>query len=313
MNAIRTLRDGESVADIYFCKNKTVAKTKAGKTYYSLILQDKTGTLDAKIWDLHNGIEHFDAMDYIYVEGQIITFNEQLQLNVRRVRKAREGEYREEDYMPSSPRDIGEMYQQLLDLINSVKEPHLQKLLRAFFVEDSQFIRKFKAHSAAKSIHHGFMGGLLQHTLGVAKLCDYLAASYPVINRDLLITAAICHDIGKLDEISDFPENDYTDDGNLMGHIVIGAMMVQDKIREQADFPGELGKELLHCILAHHGELEYGSPKKPALIEALALTLADNTDAKLETFTEILEKNTDKKDWIGFNKMLESNLRHTTE
>lgn len=311
MNFIKSLHEGEMVSEVYFCKNKTVSKTRAGKTFYSLVLQDSTGTIDGKIWDLNNGIEHFEKMDFIYTEGEITSFNGALQYNIKRVRRAREGEYEPSNYMPTTKKNVEEMYAEVLRLTDSVQEPHLAKLLSAFFREDRDFIEKFKKHSAAKAVHHGFIGGLLQHTLGVAKLCDYLAAAYPVIDRDLVITAALCHDIGKLDELSSFPENDYTDVGNLVGHIVMGAMMVEEKIKAQPDFPEELGRELVHCILAHHGELEYGSPKKPALIEAVALNLADNADAKLETFTEILDQGDEKKDWLGFNRLMESNIRRT--
>ncbi len=311
MNYLNTLREGEMVSEVYFCKSKVVAKTKAGKTYYSLILQDMTGTIDAKIWDLSSGIDHFEQMDYIKVDAQITSFNDTLQMNIKRVRRAQEGEYDVSDYMPCSKFNIDDMYKELIGIIDSISEPHLKELLDSFFVKDVRFVENFKKHSAAKSIHHGFIGGLLQHTLAVAKLCDFLATSYPVLNRNLLITAAICHDIGKVYELSDFPENDYTDAGQFMGHIVMGTMMVRDKINQIEGFPAVLAQELQHCILSHHGELEYGSPKKPAIIEAVALSYADNTDAKLEQFTEILEKNADKNEWLGFDRLFESNLIKT--
>lgn len=311
MNYINELRDGEMISEVYLCKNKVVAKTKAGKSYYSMQLQDKTGMIDAKVWELNNAIAHFDPMDFIRVDAQVTSFNGTLQLNVKRVRVADEGEYDAADYMPCSGKNLDDMFNQMLSIIDSVSNEYLKKLLQMFFVEDKAFADRFKKHSAAKSIHHGFIGGLLEHSLSVAKLCDYMASNYPVINRDLLVTAAICHDIGKVDELSTFPENDYTDEGQLVGHIVMGAMMIQDKIREIPGFPTVLGNELKHCILAHHGELEYGSPKKPSLIEALALAHADNIDAKLQTFTELLGANTDKTDWLGFNKMFEANIRIT--
>ena len=180
-------------------------------------------------------------------------------------------------------------------------------------MEDSDFVRRFCFHSAAKSVHHGFVGGLLEHTLSVMKLCDYFAAVYPRLNRDLLLTGALFHDIGKTRELSAFPENDYTDDGQLLGHIIIGTEMVSERIREIPGFPEKLAAELKHCILAHHGELEYGSPKKPALFEAVALSLADNADAKLETMNEIIAGAGDNNGWLGYNRLLESNVRKTTE
>lgn len=151
-------------------------------------------------------------------------------------------------------------------------------------------MKRFKGHSAAKTVHHGFIGGLLEHTVNVVKLCIYYCKSYSILNQDLLITAAMPHDAGKTVELSAFPANDYTDEGQLLGHIMIGAEMIHDRAREIPDFPAKPERELKHCILAHHGELEYGSPKKPALAEAARLNLADNTDAKMETLTEILRQ-----------------------
>ncbi len=312
MRYINELREGDNVAGIYLCKQKTIQKTKAGKTYYSLILQDKTGVIDTKIWELNNGIDNFEQMDYIRVDGNVTSFQGSLQMNVRRLRRAREGEYLPQDYIPCSVYDIDKMYRELSDYVNSVQNPHLRKLLVAFF-NSQDFAGKFKGHSAAKRVHHGFMGGLLEHTLHVTRLCDFYCEQYPVLNRDLLITAAICHDIGKIHELSEFPENDYTDEGQLIGHIVIGTMMVDEKIRTITGFPPKLANELKHCILAHHGELEYGSPKRPALIEALALNFADNTDAKMESFMEALaEENRQSGEWRGYNKLFESNIRATS-
>ena len=312
MNYINTLHEGDNISEVYFCKTKTVAQSKNGKTYYSLVLQDKTGTLDAKVWDLSNAIAHFEAMDYIKVDGQITVYNNSLQMNVRRIQKAQEGTYDEAEYMPYTKYNVDEMYDELLGYVSSVKNEYLSRLLKSFFVDDANFVKRFKKHSAAKAVHHNFIGGLLQHTLAVTKMCDFLAASYEIINRDLLITAAICHDIGKLHELSKFPENDYTDEGNLLGHIVMGAMMVRDKANEIEGFPSLLQSELEHCILAHHGELEYGSPKKPELVEAVALSFADNTDAKLESFRSEAENSVTETGWIGYSKWFDSNIRKTT-
>ena len=311
MNYINELREGEFISEVYFCKSKTDGTAKTGKTYYSLVLQDKTGTIDGKIWDLSNAIAHFEPMDYIKIDGQVTAFKGTLQLNIKKVRKANEGEYDPGEYMPYTKKNIDEMYRELVDIINSISNKYLKKLLESFFIEDTEFAARFKNHSAAKSIHHGFVGGLLEHTLSVAKLCDFLATRYPVIKRDLLVTAAIFHDIAKVDELSTFPENDYTDEGQLIGHIVMGAMMITERIAAIDGFPVTLANELKHCVLSHHGELEFGSPKKPALIEALALAHADNLDAKLQTFTEVLESNNGKTEWLGYNKMFESNVRAT--
>ncbi len=314
MKYIETVREGDKISEIYFCKSRTSAVTKNGKPYDSVILQDKTGTIDGKIWDPNSGgIGDFDAMDYVDVVGDVINFNGTLQLNIKRMRKVSEGEYDPKEYLPTTEKDIEAMYGELKGLIESVKNPYLNRLLTMKYIQDEDFIRHFKNHSAAKSVHHGFVGGLLEHTLSVTKLCDYMAANYPVINRDLLLTAAIFHDIGKVQEIAPFPVNDYTDEGNLLGHIVIGSELVGKLAAQIPDFPQKTLLQLKHCILAHHGELEYGSPKKPSMIEAVALNLADNTDAKLETMKEILMGNQNaESDWLGFNRLFECNIRKTT-
>ena len=312
MRFINELREGERLNGIYLCKHKQAAVTKNGKAYENVILQDKTGTIDAKIWDPNSqGIDDFDAMDYIDIVGDVTSFQGALQVSIKRARKAYEGEYEPGNYLPVSEKSIDGMYQELMQYISAIHNPYLSRLLKLFFVEDEEFSRTFKGHSAAKTVHHGFMGGLLEHTLGVVKLCDYYCLAYPILNKDLLITAAILHDAGKTKELSAFPLNDYTDDGQLLGHIMIGAEMIHDRAAQIPGFPEKLENQLKHCILAHHGELEYGSPKKPALAEAVALNLADNTDARMETLTEIFRAAGDNKDWLGYNRLFESNIRKT--
>jgi len=311
MKYLKDYKEGDRISEIYLCKFKQSAVTKNGKPYENVILQDKTGTMDAKIWDPNSaGIEDFDPLDFIEVFGDIVSFQGAFQVNVKRIRRCREGEYDPAEYLPVSKKDIGKMYEQLKGFIASLENPYCRKLLEKLFVEDQDFAKRFCNSSAAKTVHHGFVGGLLEHTLSVTQLCDFYCTRYPILKRDLLLTAAMCHDIGKTKELSPFPENDYTDIGNLLGHIVMGSEMVSDLAKEIPGFPPTLLGELKHCILAHHGELEYGSPKKPALVEAEALNFADNTDAKMETFTELLE-GTNESGWLGYNRMLESNVRAT--
>ena len=174
--------------------------------------------------------------------GDVNSFAGALQISIKRARKASEGEYDPADYLPSSRYDIEKMYQELLTYVESVGNPYLSTLLKRYFVEDQEFIRRFRSSSAAKSVHHGFIGGLLEHTLSVTRLCQYFTKAYPVLNRDLLITAAIFHDIGKTRELSAFPQNDYTDDGQLLGHIMIGAEMVHGRCGGDSGIPREAGK-----------------------------------------------------------------------
>lgn len=314
MRYIEDLREDMTINEIYFCRKKQELQTKAGKPYYSVTLQDKTGNLDGKVWNtMSGGIDEFSSLDYVNVSGRITSFQGNLQLNIDRVRKCEEGEYDEADYMPCTKKNMDEMYGELTQLIGTIKEPHLKQLLEQFFVQDGTFQKNFRQHSAAKSVHHGFIGGLLEHTLGVTKLCDFFANTYPLINRDLLLTAAMFHDMGKLIELSGFPENDYTDAGQLLGHIYIGAHIVENACDGIEGFPPQLKRELIHCILAHHGELEYGSPKKPALVEAFALNFADNVDAKFETLLELMAGgDPENLEWLGFQRTLDSNIRRTS-
>ena len=312
MNYLKDYREGEKFAGTYLCKQKQVVKTKAVKTYYSLILQDRTGTADGKIWELNNGIANFEAMNYIHCEGMVTSFQGNLQMNISRVRISDEGEYDPADYVPCSEKNIDEMFSAILKYVASVQNKYLRQILEMYFVQDKEFTENFKKHSAAKSVHHSFMGGLLEHTLGVTDMCQYFSEHYPMLHRDLLITAALFHDMGKIQEISDFPMNDYTDDGQMLGHIYIGARAMEDAASKIPGFPVKLKNELVHCILSHHGKMEFGSPKVPAIMEAMALHMADNADAKLQTMKEIFQAAGDNMDWLGYNRMFESNLRRTS-
>lgn len=316
MKFIQEWQEGMRISGVYLVKSKTSAMTKNGKPYENVILQDKTGSIDAKVWEPDSpGIEDFEALDYIDVIGDVTRFAGALQISLKRVRKAREGEYTPADYLPVSEKNTEQMLEMLQAYVQQVQNRYLRELLEMFYVRDEEFLHRFSTSSAAKSVHHGFIGGLLEHTLGVVRICAYMADHYPVLNRDLLLTAAIFHDIGKTKELSAFPKNDYTDDGQLLGHIVIGTEMIHDAAAKIEHFPAGLEMDLKHCILAHHGELEYGSPKKPALAEAVALNLADNLDARMETITELLKANAGKKggEWLGYNRLFESNIRKTGE
>lgn len=316
MKYIETFREGEKIADIYLCKHKTSAVTKNGKPYDSAILQDKTGTIDAKIWDPNSlGIDDFDALDYVEVVADVVCFNGTMQLNVKRVRRVSEGEYDPKEYLPVSEKNLDCMFDELLKYAGSIKNIYLRALLEKFFVDDKEFALAFKQHSAAKSVHHGFIGGLLEHSLSVTKLCDFYCTQYPLLNRDLLLTAAMLHDMGKVYELSGFPVNDYTDEGQLLGHIVIGSEKVTMAAAAIEGFPVKVLNELKHCILAHHGELEFGSPKKPALMEAVALSFADNTDAKMQTMKELFAsaQPAEGTEWLGYNRLFESNIRKTSK
>ena len=286
MRYISDLHEGDQVSEIYLCKTKSPGTSKFGKSYYSLTLQDKTGMIDGKVWELTNAIGHFEAMDYILVRGQVTSYQGSNQLNIQQIRKAQEGEFDMADYMPSTKKDIDGMFKELLAMINKTKNQYLKQLAEKIFIEE--------------------------HSLSVAKICESYASLYPQLNRDLIVMCALWHDMGKVEELSSFPENDYTDEGQLVGHIVMGAIKLDRLIREIPGFPPKLANEVKHCMLAHHGELEFGSPKKPALLEAIALSQADNLDAKMETFAEIMEKQKEDQEWSGFQRLLDTRIRKTS-
>lgn len=312
MKFIKDIREGDSVSGIYLCRKKEVGKKKSGDDYFALTLTDKTASVDGKIWNTNSsGIAEFDSGDYIYIEGTTNLFNQRLQIIINRLRKCHEGEYDPADYVPSTSKNVGAMYKELTEIVSLVNNIWLRRLLEDIFINDKAVAKAFCEHTAAKQIHHAFRGGLLEHTLSVTRNCMAFANNYPVLNRDVLLTSSLLHDIGKLNELSDLPENDYTDEGQLLGHIYLGAEFVGKRIDKIEGFPHKLRNEIVHCILAHHGKLEFGSPKKPALAEAIALNMADDMDAKMETLGELFDTAQSDEGWLGYQKNFESNVRKT--
>lgn len=308
MKYINELREGENIIEHYLCKSRQTMKSRNGKNYLSLKLQDKTGMVDAKVWDLNNDIQSFQENDFIKVDAFVTTFNNELQLNVKRIRRSREGEYDPADFVPSTDKNIDEMYDQLMSYIKTMKNPYLKKLLEEIFLRHPVISKEFKYHSAAKAMHHSFRGGLVEHTLSVTQLCDFLAPRYNYVNRDILVASAMLHDVGKVLELSDFPTNDYTDDGQLLGHLILGSELIRDAAAKIDGFPKRLESLMKHCMLSHHGEYEYGSPKLPSTPEAFLLHCADNLDAKTKMIEEALAADSTKGHWAGYNRMLQRNL-----
>lgn len=308
MKYINELHEGENIIEHYLCKSRQTMKSRNGKNYLSLKLQDKTGMVDAKVWDLNNDIQSFQENDFIKVDAFVTTFNNELQLNVKRIRRSREGEYDPADFVPSTDKNIDEMYDQLMGYIKTMKNPYLKKLLEEIFLRHPVISTEFKYHSAAKAMHHSFRGGLVEHTLSVTQLCDFLAPRYNYVNRDILVASAMLHDVGKVLELSDFPTNDYTDDGQLLGHLILGSELIRDAAAKIDGFPKRLESLMKHCMLSHHGEYEYGSPKLPSTPEAFLLHCADNLDAKTKMIEEALAADSTQGHWAGYNRMLQRNL-----
>lgn len=311
MRYINELREGESVIGHYLCKSRQSLKSRAGKTYLSLKLQDRTGMVDAKVWEMTNDIKTFEENEFIKIDATVVVYNNDIQLNVKRIRRSMEGEYDPADYIPCTEKNVEEMYQKLMSYIKTIENPYIKKLLEYIFYKHPVISKCLKTHSAAKSVHHSYMGGLLEHTLSVTEICDFVAPRYKYVNRDILIASAMIHDIGKIMELSEFPENDYTDEGQLLGHLMIGSELIKDTAEKIEGFPKTLENLLKHCMISHHGEYEYGSPKLPKTIEAYILHCADNLDAKTKVIEEMIDNNSNQGNWVGYQKMLQRNIRKT--
>jgi 3'-5' exoribonuclease len=309
MKYIEDFKEDEKIIGHYFCKKRQSLKTKSGKTYLSLTLQDKTGTIEAKVWDLNNDIHSFEEKDVIKVEGLVLIYQGTPQLKVSKIRKSQEGEFSQESLIPSTNKDVNNLYNNITSFIESISNPQLKNLLENIFVKNEHVKNNIKTHSAAKTFHHGYMGGLIEHLVSVTSICDFLSTQYKFINRDVLIVSALLHDVGKLYELSPFPDNDYTDEGELLGHIVIGVEIITEEAAKIPNFPKEILNMVKHCIVSHHGELEFGSPQRPKTIEAMVLHSADISDSKIKMFEEALEKADSKGTWAGYNRLLERNIR----
>ena len=309
MKFIKDFKESDRIIDHYLCKQKQTMKSRAGKTYLSLKLQDKTGFIDGKVWDLTHDIQGFDEGDYIKIDGVVQAYQNELQIKITRIRQSETGEIEPADYIPCTEKDVQALYEEIVHAIQSVQDGHIRQLLENIFIHNTAVAEAFKTHSAAKNMHHSYMGGLIEHTLSVVQICDFMSGRYRFVNRDILIAVAMLHDLAKIYELSAFPMNDYTDDGHMLGHIVLGAELIGQEADKIPGFPHALKSMLRHCILAHHGEYEFGSPKLPMTIEACILHLCDNADAKIRIYEEALAADKTGGSWVGFHRILQHNIR----
>jgi 3'-5' exoribonuclease len=308
MSLIKDLKPDTKVKGVYLCKYKQLLKNKNGKDYYALKLQDFTGGVDAKIWCMHAGIGPFALEEIVEVEGEIVLFQENLQLNVHKIEKAAEGSYDLKQFIPYTPKDMEVLEKELFGFIDQVEDVFIKKLLENIFY-DEEVYGLFMKGSAAKSVHHAYLGGLLEHTVSVTKIGIHLSGLYEQVKTDYVIAGCMLHDIGKITEFSPFPQNDYTDEGQLLGHIILGTQKVKEIADQIEGFPKEMSMLLQHILLAHHGEYEYGSPKRPKCIEAMIVHLADLSDSKLKMFEELLLASEGEEKYMGYHKILGRNIR----
>jgi 3'-5' exoribonuclease len=281
-------RENREITGFFVAGFKQVRTGRDGGRYFALTLCDRTGQVEARMWETDVAGE-FEAGDVVKVLGDVSRFNEKLQIKVKKIRRAEASEFALSDFVPQSQRDIGEMWTELERWVASFRDPDLKGLLEAF-LHDEAIAAALQQAPAAKGLHHAWIGGLLEHILSLMGLCELTAQHYPEVNRDLLLTGAVLHDIGKLRELSWGTSFDYTLEGQLLGHITIGIGMIEAKIAGIPNFPAAKRLLVEHLVLSHHGEYEFGSPKLPMTPEAIVLHYLDNLDAKMQTVRSELAK-----------------------
>lgn len=303
---VKDINTGDRIDDLFIAAEKTLAYSQKGSPYINLRLQDRTGDVDAKIWD--NALawdKIFKKGDVLRVQGRALSFKNAVQVSVAGLQKVNDSEVDIALFMPAAKRDRSEMFSELLGYCEQVKTPCLAALLRSFF-HDEKIAALFQKAPAAKGFHHTYIGGLIEHTLSVAGLLKTAAEHYENLDRDLLITGGILHDIGKIYEFSYERVVEYSDTGRLVGHIVMGLEMIDERIAAIPDFPKQKALELRHLILSHHGALEYGSPKRPKTLEALIVHCIDDMDAKVNAFQEYIRQPGDQgSSWTSYHRLLE--------
>ncbi len=299
---IEKIEADTKVSGCYRVKKKKLSTTRNGNPFLSLILADKTGELPAKVWDRAEDLSNlFREGEIIEIAGQTTTYQGQIQLTVSRLHPPSEAPD-PDMFVETSPFDTQEMMRSLRTILNQVKDIHLKSLIDGFW-KDRKFIDLFKNAPAAKNFHHNYLGGLLEHTLSVCRLATQAADHYPSLNKDLLVAAAFLHDVGKTREFRWDTSINYSDEGRLVGHLVLGVTMLDEKLKSQKDFPHELAIRLRHLILSHHGQYDFGSPKEPKFLEAFALHLLDDLDAKMNGLNRFMERDRREGAWTDFNRM----------
>ncbi len=303
---IEQIKAGDKVNEFFLVEEKNLAFSQKGAPYLSLRLKDKSGQLDGRVWENATNLEKvFKKGDVVFVQSRAVSFKSIIQLSVINIRTAEDGEIDWADYLPMVKGNIDDMYRELMSLADQVTSPPLRGLLQAFF-GDEEIASLFRRAPAAKGFHHVNIGGLLEHTLSVTKLLALVADHYPKSNRDLLLVGGILHDIGKIHEFTYQGNIDYSDEGRLIGHIVIGLEMLDTRIATISDFPAKLAMELRHLVLSHHGMLEYGSPKRPKTVEAMIVHQIDDMDAKVNAFQEYISGSSQtESDWTPFHRLFE--------
>ena len=306
---VKDLPENAHIEGLFLIKDKNNGMTKNGKQYIALNLTDKTGEVKARIWDNAEKLgARFSQGDIVNLKAFSVMYQGTLQLNINSIEKITADDSLLMELLPASKINTDELFEELLGICRTFSNPHLNKLIELIFGCAAN-AKAFKKAPAAKSIHHDYLGGLIEHTTNVTRLARAIAPLYPNLNADLLLTGAILHDIGKIQELAYENNFTYTDAGRLIGHITLGDEIVADAIKQLPEFPRDLALVVRHLMLSHHGQYEFGSPKRPKTPEALLLSYLDDLDAKMFGFTEQIkkEKNPDSK-WTSYNKLFDRYL-----
>lgn len=303
---IKDIKERDSVTGPFLVSRKETGVSKTGKAYLNLRLMDSTGEIDARVWDDAEEVaKGFNKNDVVSIKGFGVAYQGGIQLNVSAVKALAEGSYSLRDFLPSSERSHASLASELDSILSSMKDPNLKALMEAIFA-DKEIREKFLIAPAAKAMHHSYLGGLAEHVFSICALADKVSSHYGAsVNRDLLVSGAMLHDIGKVYELTYERSFDYSDEGRLIGHITMGVELIDRKIASLADFPRELGILLKHMVLSHHGQLEFGSPKRPKTIEAIILSYLDDLDAKVNTVRALLSAKSDGSNWTPYQRLFE--------
>jgi len=301
---VKDITENDKVRGCYLVKEKKAGTTRRGDPFLTLTLTDRTGEIEAKVWEGADELSSlFHEGDILEVTGNAGSYRGKVQVTVSSLKEVNE-KADPEIFFEASPKDPSEMMASLREMLKGVDNAHLKALIDRF-LSDRRFVSIFKKAPAAKNFHHSYLGGLLEHTLSVCRMAVKVAAHYPLLDRDLLITSAFLHDIGKMRELEFDRRIDYTDEGRLLGHVMLGAAMLDEKLSELKEFPRQLAVRLKHLVLSHHGQYEFGSPKRPKFLEAFALNLIDDLDAKINGLARFMEKDRHDGPWTDFNRLFE--------
>ncbi|HTC46260.1 MAG TPA: OB-fold nucleic acid binding domain-containing protein [Candidatus Aquilonibacter sp.] len=293
---------------------KQIKPKKTGEPYLALTLGDRGGQLDAKMWDnVEEVLNVFEQDDFLKIKGLVNKYKNRFQLTIHKLRKLGDTEIEFADYLPKTTKNIDGLWQTLTDFVSSFQNVHLKFLVRAFMA-DAEIAAAYRNAPAAKTLHHAYIGGLLDHVVSLFRSCDLVCRNYPQVNRDLVLTGVFLHDIGKIHELAYNRSFSYTTRGQLLGHMVIELEMLQAKLALVPDFPAELKTLLEHLIISHHGQYEFGSPKLPMFPEALLLHYMDDLDSKMEAMRAHFEREADMESpWTSFNASLGRPLLNSTK